>query len=119
MLCFFFYSIQVEQDDNTTSQEQLETTLDQEALGEDISVHSTKRLRIMRGAVKETQRKEKEEEALLRRAISCMEAVSSCAKDADAVFGDYIASELSTITNQETKRWLKHQMQSLIYSATT
>ena len=66
-MLWFFYFIQVEQDDNTettTSQEQLETTLDQESLDEDISVHSTKRPRIMRGAVKETQRKKKKEALL-------------------------------------------------------
>ena len=87
-------------------------------------VHSTKRPLTGGGTVKETkrQRKEKQEEALLQKAISCMEAASNssnCTKDADTVFGDYIASELRDIQNVETKRWLKHQIQSLIYQAST
>lgn len=69
------------------------------------------------------QRREKQEQALLQKAITCMETASaatcSTVRDADTVFGEYIATELRALQNTEMKRWLKHRIQSLIFSTTS
>ena len=52
---------------------------------------------------------------LLHKTIMCMEAASAISADKarDALFGDYIVSELRSIRNPETKSWLKHRIQKL------
>ena len=50
-----------------------------------------------------------------------MENVSNTNKanprDADAVFGEYVASELRSIKNEHTKRVLKFRIQSMLFSS--
>ena len=64
------------------------------------------------------QKREKEEDSLLQKAMQCMEAATSTKSsiDADKLFGDYIASELKAIEDEKVKRLLKHQIQSLIFT---
>ena len=88
---------------------------------EEPNVRSTKRPIIQKGE-KQTkrQKREKQEETLLQKAIACMEGASdnhSAMRDVDSVFGEYIASELRAMKNQEMKCWVKHRIQSLIFSA--
>ena len=79
---------------------------------EEPNVRSTKRPIIQKGE-KQTkrQKREKQEETLLQKAIACMEGASdnhSAMRDVDSVFGEYIASELRAMQNQEMKCWVKH-----------
>ena len=38
-------------------------------------------------------------------------------RDSDDVFGEYIATEMRTIQDLQTKQWVKYQIQSLFFSA--
>ena len=82
------------------------------------NVRSTKRpIGATTSNLTKRQKREKED-CLLQKAVQCMEAATSNnSTDADKIFGDYIASELRAIEDQKAKRFLKHQIQSLIFSA--
>ena len=56
---------------------------------------------------------------MLKRAIACMDSATDKAtawKDPEDIFGEYIPSELCAIQNVDMKCWLKHRIQSLIFS---
>ena len=98
---------------------------DEEVLDEETSMPCSTKRPITDKGPKETkrQKRENQEQALLQKAITCMEtasaSTSSTVRDADTVFGEYIASELRALQNTEMKRWLKHRIQSLIFSTTS
>ena len=86
-------------------------------------VRSTKRpltSEVTKSATKRQRQIAKEDE-LLKKAITCMENASNANKassrDADAVFGEYVASELRSIKNEHTKRVLKFRIQSMLFSS--
>ena len=83
------------------------------------NVRSTKRpIGATTSNLTKRQKREKEEDCLLQKVVQCMEAdTSNNSTNANKIFGDYIASELRAIEDQKAKRFLKHQIQSLIFSA--
>ena len=81
------------------------------------SVHSTKRPLCCSEPKSVTKRRKKEldKDMILHKALSCMEKDPK--KDEDDIFGQYVATELRSIKNQQIKRFTKWRIQSLIYSA--
>ena len=66
------------------------------------NVRSTKRLLAAKeGKETKCQRRERQEDSLLQKAIACMEGASdkvTAKKDADDIFGEYVTSELEQCT---------------------
>lgn len=60
------------------------------------------------------------ENDLIKKAITCMDkATASSSKseeDGFEIFGRYVASELRGITNAQSQRWAKLQIQNILYS---
>ena len=68
------------------------------------------------------QKKESKEDILLTKAMECIERSAGANKntskrDADDIFGEYVATELRSIKNEETKRHVKFRIQSLFFSS--
>ena len=64
--------------------------------------------------------RENPEDILLKKAIQCMERNTDNAlqeKDADDVFGQYIATELKGVPDINQKRIIKHRIQSVLLTA--
>ena len=64
--------------------------------------------------------KGKPEELLIKKAIQCMERSTDNAvqvKDADDVFGQYIATELKGIQDNNQKQLIKYKIQTVLFTA--
>lgn len=70
------------------------------------------------------QKRDVQEDLLLEKAICVMEAAATnntqlvsndTRKNADDLFGEYIASELKTVSNEALKRDIKYHIQSIIH----
>ena len=59
------------------------------------------------------QKKESQEDALMQKAIACIEKVSDRKHDDDDVFGQFVASELRAISDLQCKNWIKWQIKSV------
>lgn len=58
------------------------------------------------------------ENELISKAISCMDrAVGGSTNDSFELFGRYVASEVRAITSPQTQRWVKLQIQNILFSA--
>lgn len=68
------------------------------------------------------QNKELQEDALLKKAVECMErsatadAKNTTKRDATDIFGEYVATELRPIKNEETKRQVKFRHTAVLFT---
>ena len=67
------------------------------------------------------KRKEAKEDALLEKAIRCMETgiskIVTTKHDSDKIFAEFIASELRSIEDNQVKRMLKWKIQNVLYGS--
>ena len=63
------------------------------------------------------QKKESQEDVLMKRAIAaCMEKVGDRKQDDDDVFGLFVTSELRSISDPQCKNWVKWQIKSILFA---
>lgn len=106
-------SIEVEDVDNDDGMDAVETEG-----SADVGIRSTKRPTTTKD--QRLTKRQKREEALMNKAIACMEKTSDRVqqkRDEDDIFGEYVASEMRAIQNVQMKRWVKFKIQSLFFSA--
>lgn len=90
--------------------------------GAEQTFHSTKRPIEKKTFKPNKRQKEQQEDALLTKAMGLIERSAATAeaknseRDADDIFGEYIAMELKSIKNEEMKRLVKFRIQSLLFS---
>lgn len=66
--------------------------------------------------------KRQKEDLLLQKAVKTLEKVTSEEKekmpsDADDIFGQYVASELKSIKDEYTKKFIKHRFQTVLFES--
>lgn len=67
------------------------------------------------------QKLETDENQLIKKAIDCMNKATANENKEDAfdIFGRYVASELRSIPSLHAQRWVKLQIQNIMYNAQT
>ena len=91
---------------------------------EDVTDHKTRSTKQPTGTRNQRpskRRKEiQQEDSLLQKALECMERTGSSKesdRDPDIIFGEYVATELKAVKDEHKKRFIKFQIQSLLFSA--
>ena len=79
------------------------------------------------GRVSKSQKTIQEENALMKKAIHCLDSLQSTTRNASIIpekekdgldkFGEYIVSELRNVSNPQALNWAKLQIQNIIISA--
>ena len=83
----------------------------------DQTPRSTKRPTGTRDSRPSKRQKEKQQEdTVLMKALECMERSGETKRDSDDIFGEYVANELKAINDDQKKRFIKFQIQSLLFS---
>lgn len=113
--------------DDTHSEDSISVIGSEDQAENSVTVRSTKRpleTRSQRASSSKIRKKHEEEDMLLQKAIQCMEKSGNTKqmmgkRDPDEIFGEYVATELQSIKNEEMKRVIKFKIQSLLFSALT